>query len=107
MKLGIETLFQLLLLLAAVFCLIGVVSMNQYILDGRQTLHQSIQNIECSNNREAALQQCVEEAKAKGYQLTGQIIDEAHPERFLLTLQYEVTYQGASIYEGAVQGYVI
>lgn len=106
MKLGIETMYQILLLCGAVFCLVALIGVNQYILGGRMTLHNIINQVECSENRESTLESCKLAAKEQGYIITWKSIDEKHPDDYLINLTSRITYKGTCFYEGTVQGYI-
>lgn len=112
MKIGIESMIQVILLCIACMVLAQMIGVNLYILQARTSFHMFAAQIECSQNDEAVIEQCKEEALERGYRLESELIDEANGEScILLSLYYNVHFSGwgkpreDEEMEGVIQGY--
>lgn len=105
MKLGIESMFQILLLCVSVYCLLALIGINQYLLDARRSLDQYVDQIELSSNREKTFRKCEKDAENRGYELSALPCNEKEDEDLLLTLSYTVSFHGEKLLKGVVQAY--
>lgn len=121
MKIGIEMMVQTIFLCISCVILAQIIGSNLYMLQARTCFHKLADQIECSQNDEAVIEQCKEEAKAQGYRLESQQIDtEQGDSCILLSLYYKMQVPGLGKHgnsensensdeqgslEGVIQGY--
>lgn len=112
MKIGIETMAQTILLCVGCIILAQMIASNLYILQARTCFHKLADQIECSRNDEAVVEQCKEEASRQGYRLECQQIDVPQGDScLLLSLYYQLKApvigkgETGEQREGVIQGY--
>lgn len=112
MRIGIESMIQVILLCIVCMVLAQMIGMNLYILQARTSFHMFVDQIECSQNSENVVEQCKEEAWSQGYRLESeQIRTSDGGSCILLSLYYNVKLPGWGTdgedqeMEGVIQGY--
>ncbi|MDO5409021.1 MAG: hypothetical protein Q4F21_01035 [Lachnospiraceae bacterium] len=116
MRIGIETMVQVILLGIACIFLVQIVGSNLYILQARSCFQKLVDQIEYSRNDEEVLEQCKEEALEQGYRLESRFLEEKEGKScILLSLYYDLKVpamisseksgETKEKLEGVIQGY--
>lgn len=112
MKIAVEIFSTVIAVTLACILFASIISSNNQICDARDFYNVVVNRIEDSNCNESVIQDCVQEAKRNGYDLSVEdlTIYEEHPSR-LVIMNYRVTFPIFSLFgdgyekEAVIDGY--
>lgn len=114
MKIAVEIFTTVIAITLASILFASIISSNNQICDARDFYNIVVNRIEDSNCDEIVIQDCVQEAQTKGYNLSVRdlTIYEERPSK-LVTLEYNVTMPVLSLFgdcykkEAMIEGYAM